>query len=88
MSVTKKSIKAHGWVFPPSPVTNGIMVGMTDELAKEIISIIRDCCLDEYGKPLIEGNNPELITFASRLEQNLLIKASFRNQDTDYSRGA
>lgn len=88
MSGIRKSIKAYGWVFPPSPVTNGIMVGMTDELAREMISIIRDCCLDEYGKPLIEGNNPELITFAFRLEQNLLIKASFKNQEPYYSQGA
>lgn len=74
--------RAHGWVFPPSPVTNGILVGMNDAMALELVSLIRECCTDENGHPLVDGANADLITFASRLEQNITIKAS-RKIDRD-----
>lgn len=67
--------KAHGWVFPPSPVTRGVLVGMTDVLAEEIIEIIREDCTDEHGNMVMEGNAPELMQFAARLEHNLAQKA-------------
>ena len=67
--------KAHGWVFPPSPVTKGVLVGMTDALAEEIIDLIRADCTDENGSMVVEGSAPELLQFAARLEQNLAQKA-------------
>lgn len=69
--------KAHGWVFPPSPVLrfDQILVGMTDALAEEIIEIIREDCTDENGNMITEGNAPELLQFAARLENNLAQKA-------------
>lgn len=72
--------RAHGWVFPPSPVTNGILVGMNDAMALELVSLIRDCCTDDNGHPLADGANPDLLTFASRLEQNITIKASRKSE--------
>lgn len=69
------NIKAHGWVFPPSPVTNGVLVGMTDTLAHEIVGIIRDVCCDDNGNTVMEGSNACLLTFAARIEQNLAQKS-------------
>ena len=65
----------HGWVFPPSPVTQGVLVGMNDALAEEIIGMIRDCCSDDNGNMIFDGSNGDLLTFASRLEQNIAQKA-------------
>jgi hypothetical protein len=67
--------KAHGWVFPPNPVTTGLLIGITDALAAELIEIIRSDCTDESGNMISEGSAPELIQFAARLEQNLAQKA-------------
>lgn len=67
--------RAHGWVFPPNPVTTGLLIGITDALAAELIEIIRSDCTDESGNMISEGSAPELMQFAARLEQNLAQKA-------------
>jgi hypothetical protein len=67
--------KAHGWVFPPNPVTNGVLIGITDALAGELIDLIRADCTDDNGNMIAEGSAPELMQFAARLEQNLAQKA-------------
>lgn len=75
--------RPHGWVFPPNPVTNGILVGMNDSMAMELVSIIRDCCTDESGRPIMEAPNGDLLTFASRLEQNITMKTTRKSADRD-----
>ena len=50
------SRKAHGWVFPPNPVTTGLLIGITDALAAELIEIIRSDCTDEGGHMISEGS--------------------------------
>jgi hypothetical protein len=56
-------------------VTTGLLIGITDALAAELIEIIRSDCTDESGNMISEGSAPELIQFAARLEQNLAQKA-------------
>jgi hypothetical protein len=56
---------------------------MNDSMAMEIVSIIRDCCTDEGGRPIMEAPNGDLLTFASRLEQNITMKATRKGGDRD-----
>jgi hypothetical protein len=44
--------------------------------------MIRDCCSDDNGNMILEGQNGDLLTFASRLEQNIAQKA-MRKTDRD-----
>lgn len=66
--------RPHAWVFPPNPVTSGVIVGFNDKMAAKIAEVIQDCCTDENGNSL-EGDE-ELVTFANRLMDNISMKDS------------
>lgn len=64
--------RPKSFIFPQAPFAAGsIFLSVNQEMAKELIALIRDTCCDDRGGIIEDGCNEELVSFADKLQNNM-----------------
>lgn len=69
---TANTSRPKSFIFPQAPFAAGsIFLSVNQEMAKELISLIRETCCDDRGGVVEDGCNEELVNFADKLQNNM-----------------
>lgn len=64
--------RPKSFIFPQAPFAAGsIFMCVNQEMAKELIALIKDTCCDDRGNVVDDGCNEELVGLAEKLQNNM-----------------
>lgn len=64
--------RPKSFIFPQAPFAPGsIFMCVNQEMAKELIALIKDTCCDDRGNVVDDGCNDELVGLAEKLQNNM-----------------